>query len=84
VPAGRRHVASGVEATVARCFPRIEGAEARLPRRWVAFWGNLVEFESVPAMPSPDIRGNVRAGALDMSPMRRQGSLLTERPHAPN
>jgi hypothetical protein len=83
-PGGLRHVASWVEVTVARCFQLIEGADARVPRRWVAFRGDPVEFESVPAGRSPAIRATFQPSPLDMAPMRRQGSLLTGRPRAPN
>jgi hypothetical protein len=55
-PEGLRYVDSWVEANFDRCFQLMECADARLLQRWVAFWGDLVEFEIVPVVPSPDTR----------------------------
>jgi hypothetical protein len=55
-PEGLRYVDSWVEANFVRCFQLMECDDARLLQQWVAFWGDLVEFEIVPVVPSPDTR----------------------------
>ena len=55
-PDGLRYVDSWVEANFDRCFQLMECDDARLLQQWVAFWGDLVEFEIVPVVPSPETR----------------------------
>ena len=49
-PAGLRYVDSWVEANFDRCFQLMECDDARLVQQWVAFWGDLVQFEIVPVV----------------------------------
>ena len=53
-PDGLRYEGSWIEANFERCFQLMECDDARLLQRWVAFWGDLVEFEIVPVAPSTD------------------------------
>jgi hypothetical protein len=59
VPDGLRYVDSWVEASFDRCFQLMECADARLLQQWVVFWGDLVEFEIVPVVPSKDARATI-------------------------
>jgi hypothetical protein len=56
LPDGLRYVDSWIEASFDRCFQLMECDDARLLQEWVAFWGDLVEFEIVPVVPSTDTR----------------------------
>jgi Domain of unknown function (DUF3303) len=58
-PDGLRYIDSWVEANFDRCFQLMECADARLLQQWVAFWGDLVEFEIVPVVSSPDTRETI-------------------------
>jgi hypothetical protein len=58
-PGGLRYVGSWVEANFARCFQLMECDDARLLQRWVANWGDLVEFEIVPVVPSTDTQKTI-------------------------
>ena len=42
-----------------RCFQLMECTDARLLQQWVAAWGDLIDFEIVPVVPS--IAARVRA-----------------------
>jgi hypothetical protein len=58
-PDGLRYVDSWVEANFDRCFQLMECDDARLLQQWVAFWGDLVEFEIVPVVPSSATRETI-------------------------
>jgi hypothetical protein len=58
-PEGLRYVDSWIEASFARCFQLMECDDARLLQQWVAFWGDLVEFEIVPVVPSTETRATI-------------------------
>jgi hypothetical protein len=58
-PDGLRYVDSWVEANFDRCFQLMECDDARLLQQWVAFWGDLVEFEIVPVVSSSDTRETI-------------------------
>jgi hypothetical protein len=58
-PEGLRYVGSWIEASFARCFQLMECDDARLLQQWVAFWGDLVEFEIVPVVPSTETRATI-------------------------
>jgi hypothetical protein len=58
-PEGLRYVDSWVEANFDRCFQVMECDDARLLQEWVAFWGDLVEFEIVPVVSSAETRATV-------------------------
>jgi hypothetical protein len=55
-PEGLRYVGSWIEANFDRCFQLMECDDARLLQQWVAFWGDLVEFEFTPVVPSAETR----------------------------
>jgi Protein of unknown function (DUF3303) len=59
VPDGLRYVDSWIEASFDRCFQLMECDDARLMQQWVAFWGDLVEFEIVPVVPSKETRATI-------------------------
>jgi hypothetical protein len=59
VPEGLRYVDSWVEASFERCFQLMDCDDARLLQQWVAFWGDLVEFEIVPVVPSAEARQTI-------------------------
>jgi hypothetical protein len=59
VPDGLRYVDSWVEASFDRCFQLMECDDARLLQQWVAFWGDLVEFEVVPVVASTEARATI-------------------------
>jgi hypothetical protein len=59
VPDGLRYVDSWIEASFDRCFQLMECDDARLLQQWVAFWGDLVEFEIVPVVPSNETRATI-------------------------
>ncbi|HLI12526.1 MAG TPA: DUF3303 family protein [Alphaproteobacteria bacterium] len=58
-PAGLNYVDSWIEANFDRCFQLMECEDARLLQQWVAFWGDLVEFEIVPVVPSAATRETI-------------------------
>ena len=55
-PEGLRYVGSWIEANFDRCFQLMECDDARLLQQWVAFWGDLIEFEFFPVVPSAETR----------------------------
>ena len=59
MPAGLAYVDSWIEANFDRCFQLMECDDARLLQQWVAFWGDLVEFEIVPVVPSAATRETI-------------------------
>lgn len=54
MPEGLAFVGSWVSADVGRCFQLMECDDPRLFMEWVARWGDLVDFEIVPVVPSKD------------------------------
>ena len=52
-PEGLRYVESWVEADFGRCFQLMECDDPELFKQWVARWEDLVEFEIVPVLTSP-------------------------------
>ena len=58
-PEGLTYVGSWIESNLDRCFQLMECDDARLLQQWVAFWGDLVEFEIVPVVPSAETRETV-------------------------
>jgi hypothetical protein len=58
-PEGLSYVGSWIEANFERCFQLMECDDARLLQQWVAFWGDLVEFEIVPVVPSAETRATI-------------------------
>ena len=45
---------SWIEATFDRCFMIMECDDAELLQQWVLSWGDLVDFEIVPVVPSKE------------------------------
>ena len=58
-PDGLRYVSSWIEANLDRCFQLMECDDVRLLQQWVAFWGDLIEFEIVPVAPSAETRETI-------------------------
>jgi hypothetical protein len=58
-PAGLGYVGSWIEVNFDRCFQLMECEDARLLQEWVLFWGDLIEFEIVPVVPSAETRAVV-------------------------
>ena len=56
MPEGLKYVDSWIEASFERCFQLMECDDPRLFQQWIAFWGDLIEFEIVPVVPSKDTR----------------------------
>jgi Protein of unknown function (DUF3303) len=52
-PDGLRYVDSWVERGFERCFQLMECDDPRLLDEWAAHWQDLVEFEIVPVVTSP-------------------------------
>ena len=59
MPDGLKYVGSWIEANFDRCFQLMECDDARLLQRWVAFWGDLIEFEFTPVVPSAETRETI-------------------------
>jgi Protein of unknown function (DUF3303) len=59
LPDGLRYVDSWIEASFERCFQLMECDDARRLQQWVLFWGDLVEFEIVPVVPSIETRAMI-------------------------
>jgi hypothetical protein len=78
-PDGLRYVDSWVEANFGRCFQLMECDDARLLQQWVAFWGDLVEFEIVPVVPSAETREAIEPLLGDTTPHALAGDGLTGR-----
>ena len=53
-PEGLTYVGSWIEVTFERCFQLMECDDPRLLMEWIARWGDLIEFEVVPVVPSPE------------------------------
>jgi Protein of unknown function (DUF3303) len=53
---GCAYVGSWIDANFDRFFQLMECDDARPLQQWVAFWGDLVEFEIVPVVPSTETR----------------------------
>ncbi|HEX8692602.1 MAG TPA: DUF3303 family protein [Longimicrobium sp.] len=54
MPEGLEYVGSWIEASFERCFQVVECADARLLQQWVLSWRDLMEFEIVPVVASPE------------------------------
>ena len=55
-PDGLKYVGSWIEANFDRCFQLMECDDPRLLQDWLLGWGDLVEFEIVPVVPSDQTR----------------------------
>ena len=54
MPDGLRYINSWVSADFTRCFQLMECEDQRLFKEWMAHWEDLVEFEVVPVVTSPE------------------------------
>ena len=59
-PDGLRYVNSWIEANFDRCFQVMECDDARLLQQWVVAWSDLIEFEIVPVVGSPETRETIQ------------------------
>jgi hypothetical protein len=55
-PDGLKYVGSWIEANFDRCFQLMECDDPRLLQEWLLSWGDLVECEIVPVVPSSETR----------------------------
>jgi hypothetical protein len=60
MPDGLKYVGSWIEANFDRCFQIMECDDARLLQEWILNWGDLVEFEIVPVVPSDQTRAAIQ------------------------
>jgi hypothetical protein len=56
MPDGLKYVDSWIEPSFGRCFQLMECDDPKLFQQWVAVWGDLMEFEIVPVVPSAQTR----------------------------
>ena len=56
LPEGLRYVDSWIEPNFDRCFQLMECDDAKLLQEWMLFWGDHVEVEFVPVVPSAETR----------------------------
>lgn len=56
LPEGLTYVDSWIEANFNRCFQLMECDDPRQLQEWVVAWGDLLEFEFVPVVPSARTR----------------------------
>ena len=61
MPDGLTYVGSWIEANFDRCFQLMECDDARLLQDWLLNWGDLMECEIVPVVPSDQTRELVSA-----------------------
>jgi len=61
MPVGLEYIDSWVEPSFGRCFQLMQTDDATLIQKWVAAWGDLMEFEIVPVVQSKDTRQVVDA-----------------------
>jgi hypothetical protein len=59
MPDGLKYVDSWIEPTFERCFQLMECDDALLLQQWIAVWGDLMEFEIVPVVPSAQTRETI-------------------------
>jgi hypothetical protein len=60
MPDGLKYVGSWIEANFDRCFQLMECDDARLLQEWILNWGDFVEFEIVPVVPSDQTRAAIQ------------------------
>ena len=56
MPEGLSYVGSWIEANFDRCFQLMECDDPRLLQEWLLSWGDLMECEIVPVVPSDQTR----------------------------
>ena len=60
MPDGLNYVGSWIEANFDRCFQLMECDDARLLQEWLLNWGDLMQCEIVPVVPSDQTRAAVQ------------------------
>lgn len=56
MPEGLTYVGSWIEVNFDRCFQLMECDDAADLAAWIREWRDLMEFEVVPVLPSPEVR----------------------------
>jgi hypothetical protein len=56
MPEGLKYVGSWIEANFDRCFQLMECDDPRLLQEWLLSWGDLVQCEIVPVVPSAETK----------------------------
>ena len=59
-PEGLRYVSSWVTTDLTTCFQVMETDDRALLEQWMAQWNDLVDFEVIPVIASPDAAAAVR------------------------
>ena len=60
MPDGLNYVGSWIEANFDRCFQLMECDDARLLQEWLLNWGDLMQCEIVPVVPSDQTRAAIQ------------------------
>jgi hypothetical protein len=58
-PDGLTYVASWIDESMATCWQVMEAADRSLVDAWIARWDDLVDFEVIPVITSPDAAARV-------------------------
>ncbi|MBZ5534740.1 MAG: DUF3303 domain-containing protein [Acidobacteriia bacterium] len=53
-PVGLRYIDSWVAADFSRCYQLMECEDRRLFEHWISHWEDIVQFEIVPVVTSPE------------------------------
>ncbi|HVX38262.1 MAG TPA: DUF3303 family protein [Gemmatimonadaceae bacterium] len=53
-PAGLTYISSWVTPDGAHCYQVMEGADRALVDEWIANWADIVDFEVIPVITSPE------------------------------
>jgi hypothetical protein len=56
MPDGVQYVGSWIEANFGRCYHLMECDDPRLLQEWLLRWGDLIQCEIVPVVPSSETR----------------------------
>jgi uncharacterized protein DUF3303 len=59
MPDGLKYIDSWIEPNFDRCFQLMECDDPQLFQQWIAEWGDLMEFEIVPVVPSAKTRESI-------------------------
>ena len=58
-PDGLRYVSSWIDDDLSRCFQVMESDDRALLDQWIARWSDLVDFEVIPVLTSPEVAARV-------------------------
>ena len=56
MPEGLRYLSSWITDDLTRCYQVMECADRRLLEEWMACWSDLMEFEVLPVLTSPEVQ----------------------------